>query len=379
MKKFFTLNIFSLLLLIAVSTNTQAQNYEYFREGFDDNTAEMPSSSSDPRNFTGYWATLPTGAWYFYGAYRTTGTACAAPYGVGHVRTVSTSQGLTVDSGKVVSPVLDFGVAEIHFSRCRSGRSYGFYYRTDTSAASTTGWTLIKNILSSTNVSSDTGLLALNLPNAKRIMITGVRNSVPDNLNQDFDSIWVKSINPITTTPIQFNNLNVISSNGIAKVTFNIENETNVKEYIIERSSNGIVFNEVARLGVSGITKYSLIDNSPINGLSYYRVTAVYVTGKSIVSSVVKLNAGSKVTDLVVAPNPVRGSSVKLQFNNFSKGLYTVNIFNASSQKVYSRVINHDGGSSLQQLTLPGTVKNGMYSLQLLGENVKLTKALIVE
>lgn len=376
MKKFFTL--ISFVLLTCLSLGVNAQNYEYFREGFDESTLGMPSSATDPANFTGYHFVLPTGAWYFYGAYRTTGTACTG-YGAGHIRTLSTSQNLTVDSAKVVTPILDFGVSEIHFSRCRSGRAYGFYYRTDTSAAATTGWTLIKNIESSPNVSSDTGLINLNLPNAKRIMITSVKNSTSTLLNQDFDSIWVKSVNPITTTPIRFNNLNVVNNNGLAKVTFACQDETNVKEYIVERSSNGSAFSAVGRLNSAGTAKYTIMDNAPYAGVSYYRVTAVYADGKSVLSSVVKLSATSKATDLVVAPNPVRGSNLNLQFNNFVKGSYTLNIYNSVSQKVYTKVINHDGGSSLQQLLLPAAVKGGMYNLQLVGESVKITKTLVVE
>ena len=124
MKKLFTLLV--LFISFLVTTNQASAQDVYWREGFDAGTTEMPSSSSDPKILTGYFANLPTGSWYFYGTYRTTGTACVG-YGAGHLRTLSTGQGLTVDSGKLVTPVLDFGVTEIHFARCRSNRAYGFF------------------------------------------------------------------------------------------------------------------------------------------------------------------------------------------------------------------------------------------------------------
>ena len=52
--------------------------------------------------------------------------------------------------------------------------------------------------------------------------------------------------------------------------------------------------------------------------------------------------------------------------------------FNANGQQVQNQVINHTGGGATQVISLPAAVKAGMYSLQLSGADVKLTKTFIM-
>jgi hypothetical protein len=80
---------------------------------------------------------------------------------------------------------------------------------------------------------------------------------------------------------------------------------------------------------------------------------------------------------ITVYPNPVKGNVVSLQFTNVEKGAYTVVLSNDLGQQVYMSVVNHDGGSAIQKLTLPASLQKGIYQLQVIGADSKITQQLI--
>ena len=50
---------------------------------------------------------------------------------------------------------------------------------------------------------------------------------------------------------------------------------------------------------------------------------------------------------------------------------------NELGQQVYKTQINHDGGSATQTLALPANLQKGVYQLQVLGTDSKITQQLI--
>ncbi|MEJ7767703.1 MAG: T9SS type A sorting domain-containing protein [Chitinophagaceae bacterium] len=62
-------------------------------------------------------------------------------------------------------------------------------------------------------------------------------------------------------------------------------------------------------------------------------------------------------------PNPVAGRKMMLQFSNMQTGTYQLDVFRNNGEKVYSRKVNHPGGSSSETLELPPTIASGLYYL----------------
>lgn len=187
------------------------------------------------------------------------------------------------------------------------------------------------------------------------------------------------SLTPTNTLPVKFASISAINTNGINKITWTSESEVNTQNYVIERSADGINFTQVGMLAANGSTKYVWMDNAPLNGKAFYRVKGIDKAGTANYSAIVKTGASLKAQELTIAPNPVRNGQLNLQMANFSKGQYTVNIYNNASQKVFTKTLANDGGTTSQLVQLPATLKNGVYNLQLLGDAVKMTKRLVVE
>ena len=87
------------------------------------------------------------------------------------------------------------------------------------------------------------------------------------------------------------------------------------------------------------------------------------------------VNAILVTTELKSFPNPVTRNSFKLMIN-LEKDSYILSLTTKSGQKVYTRVIQHNGGSSLYTIQLP-TLAAGIYQLNLRGNNISITRQLI--
>ncbi|MGG9972067.1 T9SS type A sorting domain-containing protein [Ferruginibacter sp. SUN002] len=396
MKKFFTLFSSGLLLGLVLATNANAQvNDVYFAEGFDGgllSTLNPSSSTSNPNKYSG--AGKNSGDWFVNWTYRTTGTSCAnitfagtpQPNSPMHIRILNPTTSAipfldaptnTIkDTAYIISPVVDFGIGSLSYSSSNARRL--IFWTTEDANNTTnpttpgaTGWTKVITVPGLVNLCTDT-TIQINKAAAKRVAI-----SISQNSSMDMDSITLRSF--LTITPVKFGSINAINANGINKITWTSETEINTKNYIIERSVDGINFTQVGTLAATGATKYVWMDNASLTGKAFYRVKGIDQNGAANFSSIVKTGATAKAQELTVAPNPVKNGQLNLQMANFSKGQYTVNIYNNASQKVFTKVLANDGGTTSQLVQLPSTLKSGVYNLQLLGDAVKMTKRLVVE
>ena len=83
-------------------------------------------------------------------------------------------------------------------------------------------------------------------------------------------------------------------------------NEINVKEFIIERSSDGIIFNAIGNLlaaNTAGVHTYSYKDVSPLKGKNFYRLKMIDLDGKFSYSPI-KLLQIDKALSIHIETNP---------------------------------------------------------------------------
>ena len=359
-----SITTFKLLLAILVCTfsvfsfsTVKAQGI-YWYEGFNNSTGKINSSSTDPSVVAGTVTVTyqqgDAGVWALYGAYRTTGSGCAA-YGLGHIRMLKYTDGTTP---WIVSPIVNKGISEIHFTPTTAGKRWIVMWTADT-AATTTNWTKILDSVSIKTSCVDTVLL-VNLPSAQRIKFKDVTNPAAG-YQLDVDSIYFKSVNPL---PVRFAGINANLLSNKVKVNWVSELEIGTLNYSIEKSTTGSDFKEIGKIFASNNTNYSWIDQTPANGVNYYRVKSTDNNGTVYYSSVVKVLRQTK-TGVTVFPNPVINKTLNLQIDGMTEGQYTVNIYNINGQKVSSTPINMTNSSLSQTLTLPNSTKAGIYQLEL--------------
>jgi hypothetical protein len=184
-----------------------------------------------------------------------------------------------------------------------------------------------------------------------------------------------------TTLPANLVNVKAYQKGSAIQVEWTTLTEINTERFEVEKSTDGKVFTKMgvvqARGNSTSRADYQLPDLSPATGANYYRIKSVDQNGVTQYSNIVKVNVGNSNRSITVYPNPVTTNTISLQLNNLERGKYTITLTNKLGQHLYSSVLDHNGGSSTQTLRINATFPKGSYQLQVLGDEVRMTKQLI--
>lgn len=182
--------------------------------------------------------------------------------------------------------------------------------------------------------------------------------------------------------PVSLSGIRAYQSGNAIKVEWSNLTESGVLNYRVERSANGVAFDEItnqlALKNDGGRADYSFIDASPLAGVNFYRIRSVEANGKVQYSNIVKVNRNASNQDMVIYPNPVIGKQFSLQLPALVKNVYTIRVTNAQGQQVYQRTLNHNGGVATEVIQLPAALKTGYYHVLLTGGEVKLSRSFIL-
>jgi hypothetical protein len=171
--------------------------------------------------------------------------------------------------------------------------------------------------------------------------------------------------------------------NGGVQVDWTSKTETDMVKYEVEKSAYGTSFskaNTTTALGNSTTpVNYNWFDTNPTMGNNFYRIKGIDKAGNVRYSDMVKVLFGKGEPGIVVYPNPMTGKVFQVDMNNLAKGAHQLNLYNSMGQQVYSQKIQHDGSqAATQTIDLNMDVEQGVYQLQLIGDNgFKTTKSII--
>ena len=184
-----------------------------------------------------------------------------------------------------------------------------------------------------------------------------------------------------STLAVSVINYEVVLKNTKALVQWTTAQEVNSDYFTVERSANGRDF-EIAMVisgkgDASTPTNYEFIDNDPLEGTRYYRLTATDKNGdKKIVGIRTVNNKTIKSFSITVKPNPVINNEVKAEIVSNKKQVLKIKVFSMNGAEVYSRSIDAIAGNNQLKFNLPG----GIYVLNIEGQdNIKLAEKLIVQ
>jgi hypothetical protein len=208
------------------------------------------------------------------------------------------------------------------------------------------------------------------LQTMSRLNPTGITNidfSVNNNVGsyaKDRFHIIFKAAGPL---PVSFRSLNVSLQNKNILVEWKVENESNTEHYEVEKSSGGNLFVSVNTLIAKNISesKYHWLDEKPFEGYNYYRIKSTSKDGKVTYSAIVSINAQMTKSSIYVYANSLVNGKIDLQFVNQISGKYFVELITSSGQKVFSKEINHAGGSRSETISLPPDAAHGIYYLKI--------------
>ena len=148
--------------------------------------------------------------------------------------------------------------------------------------------------------------------------------------------------------PVTFTSVKAYRHDKDVNVEWRVENEMNMKQYEVEKSTDGTNFSTLvvkeatANGGRSAI--YVIADVNPVIGYNYYRIKSVDINGKTAYSNIVKVLMGTLKQDITIRPNPITDGIIHLQLVNQPAGKYGIRLMNTLGQVIVSKQITHAGG-----------------------------------
>ncbi|HEY0039396.1 MAG TPA: T9SS type A sorting domain-containing protein [Flavisolibacter sp.] len=126
------------------------------------------------------------------------------------------------------------------------------------------------------------------------------------------NSMWSKSfaLTPWTALPVNFSSFGVIYQKGDAAISWKATHGEELKKFLVQRSTDGKNFNDIATVFAGNTLNYSYTDPniSSNTGVVYYRVASIDHTGDILYTSVkmIRLTKNDQQTlALSTFPNPV--------------------------------------------------------------------------
>ncbi len=132
-------------------------------------------------------------------------------------------------------------------------------------------------------------------------------------------------------------------SNKKVQLNWSTVEEVNVKNFIVQRSSDGInyqvISDPIRAFNASSQNNYAYIDAQPIDGVSYYRVVETDFDGTMDFSLVRSVNNLIEKTDFSIFPNPSNGE-VSIDLKSFQGKEVTISISDVSGKTLKMETIN---------------------------------------
>jgi hypothetical protein len=160
-------------------------------------------------------------------------------------------------------------------------------------------------------------------------------------------------------------------------LTWTTAQESNSKEFIVERSGDGHTYTAIGKVAAAGNTNrpstYSYTDAEPVYGVNYYRLKQVDLDEKLTLSGIVKINT-DKSGGFVAGPNPAHSTVTVYRQNNTDPVRIELRDVNGKLLKQLSMA----GASVSATINVSGLSK-GIYLLQLITSKGKQTEKIMVE
>ena len=159
-------------------------------------------------------------------------------------------------------------------------------------------------------------------------------------------------------------------------------NESNVKGYYVQRSNDGVRFNDLFFVTANNLqeSKYDFKDRTiSTDAIVYYRIKALDNDGTISFSSVVKINLQNTISSAISLVNPIKSKTVQMQLNGLQNGNYQVKVQSLEGSLVLYKNLPIQNTSSSVSLSLPSTISKGFYILTVTGNEFRYASKIIIE
>ncbi|MEO5892083.1 MAG: hypothetical protein ABIQ31_17680 [Ferruginibacter sp.] len=181
--------------------------------------------------------------------------------------------------------------------------------------------------------------------------------------------------------PVTYTDVKAWQQGKDIAVKWNVENQLNIRQYEVEKSTDGANFVKVNTQAVAGASGssgvYNWLDKQAVAGDNFYRIRNVDIDGRMGYSKIVKVNMSSLAGSLAIYPNPVTGGTINLQLTNMARGKYNIRLVNALGQLVLVKEFNHAGATAVEKIMLPNKLAKGIYNLEIIDTDKRRTNMIV--
>ena len=201
-------------------------------------------------------------------------------------------------------------------------------------------------------------------------------NGWPTNADGNFltwnaDTAAIYSNNGCTNivAPVKLLSFTGLHNGNEITLSWRTTDEVNAKNFVVERSTDGINFSSIAVLAAAtdggSIKNYVTADSHPADGISYYRLKMVDVDGRFSYSTIIKMNTknGSLIN---VYPN-VATSVVNIEWNAHHAGNTMIQLFDLQGRLLSNKQILSINGFNRSQINVNSLPKAG-YLIKLISD-----------
>jgi hypothetical protein len=186
-------------------------------------------------------------------------------------------------------------------------------------------------------------------------------------------SEFIPGLEDATPLPIELYNFNVKYVGDKVKINWTTLSEINNDYFTIEKSNDGIHFNEVTKIKGKGNTThtshYHTFDYYPQNGINYYRLKQTDFDGKYSYSNIESIYVIHKSFDEpIIYPNPTSENKVNIKFSTDDDIPVKIKIFSNDGKVIIEKNKETNKGVNVIHIDLDTNLTKGIYILELKNE-----------
>jgi hypothetical protein len=157
-----------------------------------------------------------------------------------------------------------------------------------------------------------------------------------------------------------------VDTHSVSTLTWTTASEYNSDYFAVERSTNGLLFTQIAQIAAAGTSSQSLnyrwSDSQPLATTTYYRLRQVDRNTTVNYSSVVTLQpTNALIQSVEVYPNPGSTQLMQVAILGHGNETFVLQLTDALGRRVFNTTINTIGASYQAPLGLPNTLAPGSY------------------
>lgn len=217
-------------------------------------------------------------------------------------------------------------------------------------------------------------------------IIAGNSDSVDGDVteNKGGTDFWAVKVGTLLPASIKTYGASITPEQYV-KVTWETSTEAQSKNFVVERSIDGIKFNVMSQIvaSINSSTKksYSYTDQKPFLGKNYYRLKFYDTIGKefiyktlTVTVSILSSEPNISEQKVKISPNPVDNESFLIE--TFDKQVSQIQLLNIIGLPVPIESILLD--NQKMQILLPNAIKAGLYFLVLEMGETRVTGKIII-